>query len=106
MNEPAPEVGASGAFPRRWTATGYAAGRPRGQGSNGPAARAGVRQWDVITKADGQTVRLPDELLRLIRAKTPGDTVSLTLLSPDGAGTRQLEVRLGKLEVGWPASSE
>ena len=73
--------------------------------SHGPAARGGVKQWDVITHADGKTVRMPDELLRLIRAKRPGDTISLTLLSPDGACTREVEVRLGKLEVGWPAPS-
>lgn len=74
--------------------------------SEGPAARAGVKQWDVITHANGQTVRMPDELLRLIRAKSPGDTLTLTLMSPDGAGTRQVGVRLGKLEVGWPVSSD
>jgi S1-C subfamily serine protease len=74
--------------------------------NDGPAARAGVKQWDVITEADGQTIRMPDELLRLIRSKTPGDTLKLTLLSPDGAGTRQVDVRLGKLEVAWPASPE
>jgi serine protease Do len=68
---------------------------------DGPAARAGVRQWDVITRADGKTVRLPDELLRLVRAKAPGDSLTLTLLSPDGAGTREATLRLGALEVAW-----
>jgi serine protease Do len=74
--------------------------------NEGPAARAGVKQWDVITRADGRAVRMPDELLRLIRAKSPGDTITLTLMSPDGAGTREVEVRLGKLEVGWPTPTE
>jgi serine protease Do len=68
---------------------------------DGPAARAGVRQWDVIIQADGKTVRLPDELLRLVRAKAPGDSLNLTLLSPDGAGIRKATVRLGALEVAW-----
>jgi S1-C subfamily serine protease len=73
---------------------------------DGPGARAGVRQWDVIVAADGQTVRLPDELLRIVRGKAPGDTLALTLLSPDGAGTRSAAVRLGSLEVGWPRPAD
>jgi S1-C subfamily serine protease len=70
--------------------------------ADGPAARAGLKQWDVITAAAGQKVRLRDELLRLVWAMQPGHTLLLNVLRPDGAGTAELPVVLGKLEAGWP----
>jgi S1-C subfamily serine protease len=73
---------------------------------DGPAARAGLKEWDAITAADGQRVRLTAELLRIVRAKKPGETLKLDVLAPDGAGTRQVEVQLGRLEVGWPEARE
>jgi len=69
---------------------------------DGPAARAGLKEWDLITAADGQKVRVSAELVRLIRAKKPTETIKLTILGPDGTGTREAAVRLGRLEVGWP----
>lgn len=69
---------------------------------DGPAGRAGLKQWDLITAADGQAVRLTAELLRIVRAKRPGQSLKLSVLGPDGTGRRELEVRLGRLEVGWP----
>ena len=70
--------------------------------NDGPAARAGVSVWDGVTHADGKEVRVIADLLHHIRAKRPGDTVRLTLLAPDGAGTRHVDVRLACLEVNWP----
>lgn len=70
-----------------------------------PAARAGLKQWDVITAAEGKRVRLGGELLRIIRGKKPGESLKLTVLRPDGAGTYEPEVQLGKLEVGWPEAA-
>jgi len=70
--------------------------------SDGPAARAGLKQWDVISAVDDQPVRLSGELLRIIRAKQPGESVKLSVLGPDGTGRRELTVSLGKLEAGWP----
>ena len=69
---------------------------------DGPAARAALKEWDAVTAADGKKVRLSGELLRIIRSKQPGETVKLSILGPDGTGTREVDVRLGKLEVGWP----
>lgn len=77
----------------------------RGLKKDGPAARAGLKQWDAVVAADGQKVRLSGELLRIIRSKQPGKTLKLTVLGPDGTGTREVTVRLGKLEAGWPESS-
>lgn len=72
---------------------------------DGPAARAGLKEWDAITAADGQRVRLSGELLRIVRAKKPGEKVKLDILGPDGTGTRQVEIRLGCLETGWPEAA-
>ncbi|MFB7513853.1 S1C family serine protease [Streptomyces sp. NPDC056144] len=45
----------------------------------GPAARAGLRPGDVITKVDGQRVHNGEELIVKIRAHRPGDQLELTL---------------------------
>jgi len=69
---------------------------------DGPADRAGLKEWDAVIAADGEKVRLSGELLRIIRAKQPAEELKLTILGPDGTGTREVAVRLGRLEVGWP----
>jgi S1-C subfamily serine protease len=70
--------------------------------NDGPAARAGLKQGELIVAADGKKVRLTEDLLRIITKKNPGQTLELTVLSPDGAGERKATVTLGKLEVNWP----
>ncbi|KQX58786.1 MULTISPECIES: trypsin-like peptidase domain-containing protein [unclassified Streptomyces] len=45
----------------------------------GPAAQAGLRPGDVITKVDGQRVHNGEELIVKIRAHRPGDKLALTL---------------------------
>jgi serine protease Do len=69
---------------------------------DGPAARGGIKQGELITSADGTKVRLSEELLRIIGKKMPGQSIELRVLSPDGAGERTATVTLGKLEVNWP----
>ncbi|HUT12595.1 MAG TPA: trypsin-like peptidase domain-containing protein [Thermoguttaceae bacterium] len=71
---------------------------------DGPAGRAGLKEWDAIIAADGQKVRLSGDLLRIVRAKQPGEELKLTILGPDGTGTREVTLRLGTLEVGWPGA--
>ncbi|WP_051844515.1 S1C family serine protease [Streptomyces globisporus] len=51
--------------------------------AGGPAAKAGLRPGDVITKVDGQRVHNGEELIVKIRAHRPGDKLELTL-SRDG----------------------
>ncbi|MFB7422393.1 MULTISPECIES: S1C family serine protease [Streptomyces] len=46
---------------------------------DGPAAKAGLRPGDVITKVDGQRVHNGEELIVKIRAHRPGDALALTL---------------------------
>jgi S1-C subfamily serine protease len=45
--------------------------------SGGPAAKAGLRQGDVITGADGKTVTDASDLLTVLAQKKPGDPISL-----------------------------
>ncbi|MFF5708353.1 trypsin-like peptidase domain-containing protein [Streptomyces sp. 62] len=51
--------------------------------AGGPAAKAGLRPGDVITRVDGQRVHNGEELIVKIRAHRPGDKLELTL-SRDG----------------------
>lgn len=48
--------------------------------SGGPADEAGIEPGDVITQIDGRVITRGDELVVAIRAKAPGDTVTLTVL--------------------------
>ena len=69
------------------TSTGVAPVTP-----NGPAALAGIRPGDIITKINGRPVTEPDELIVAIRAETPGTTVTLTIRR--GSSQKQVHVRL------------
>ncbi|MFG3495021.1 trypsin-like peptidase domain-containing protein [Streptomyces sp. NPDC047928] len=46
---------------------------------NGPAATAGIRPGDVITRVDGHRVHSGEELIVKIRAHRPGDRLRLTV---------------------------
>jgi len=71
-----------------------------------PADRAKLKQWDLITAADGKQVRVSADLLRMVRSKQPGESIKLSVTHPDGSGTEDVNVKLGKLEVAWPATDE
>jgi serine protease Do len=73
---------------------------------DGPADRGGLREGDLVTAVDGRKVDRVAQLLRAVRAKRPGETVELSVTMPDGAGTRQVSVQLGRLEAGWPESDK
>jgi M6 family metalloprotease-like protein len=45
-----------------------------------PAAKAGIRQGDLLLKVEGQTVASSDALRELMRSKHPGDEVHIALL--------------------------
>ena len=44
----------------------------------GPAAKAGIRAGDIITKFEGTAINAPEELIVAIRARNVGDKVTLT----------------------------
>ena len=58
----------------------------------GPGDRAGLVPGDVVLAIDGRPVTDPSELIVDIRAREPGDTVTLTLSR--GGGTVQVPVTL------------
>jgi serine protease Do len=59
-----------------------------------PAARAGLRRWDVITGVDERAIETTDELVRTISSLRPGREVRVSLLR-DGQ-TLALTARLGE----------
>ena len=58
-----------------------------------PAATAGLRAGDVVTKIGGSAVQSADELRRTIDARTPGEKVELTVTR--GGETITIDVTLG-----------
>jgi serine protease Do len=63
-----------------------------------PAENAGLRRADVITRFDGKDIETADALVEAVRAKKPGDKVSLTFVR--GEQSRTVEVTLGSRQVG------
>ncbi|OCW85173.1 peptidase S1 [Nocardia farcinica] len=59
----------------------------------GPAADAGIRQGDVITKVGDTTVSDYADLMAQILTHEPGETVPVTIGS--GSGARTVQVKLG-----------
>ena len=59
-----------------------------------PAARAGVREGDVVTSVDGERVRSGDDLRAAVDEHEPGDTLALEIRR--GGQTRTLDVELGE----------
>jgi uncharacterized iron-regulated protein len=57
------------------------------------AARAGLREGDIIRSFDGESVRLPVDLVRLVRSRAPGDQARLAVSRGQDTLT---------LDVSWP----
>jgi S1-C subfamily serine protease len=76
-------------------------GQPVGVGvvsvvPGGPAAAAGVQTGEVITAVDNTPVHRAAELAQVLAKLEPGQTVPVTLTTPQG-GTRTVMVTLGQL---------
>jgi S1-C subfamily serine protease len=63
--------------------------------SNGPAAKAGVQQGDVITAVNGTQISDANDLLTILAQQKPGNTITLTL-NRNGS-TVTVHVTLGEL---------
>ena len=62
-------------------------------GLNSPAAEAGLRQGDVVTKFQGMAFRSPADLLQIIRTQPPGSEVKLEVIRNNKMG--DIIARLG-----------
>jgi serine protease Do len=75
-----------------------------GSQKNSPAAAAGVKAGDVITKVNGETVDSPRELARKIAALGPKKNVDLTVLR--NGETQTISVTLGEMAGDKEAMNE
>jgi putative serine protease PepD len=64
--------------------------------TQGPAAKAGLRAKDLVTKIDNQTVNTMEELIVSVRTRRPGDVVVLDYVR--GSTAAQARVTLGGKE--------
>jgi predicted metalloprotease with PDZ domain len=61
--------------------------------SESAAARAGLREGDLIVSFDGEPVRRPVDLIRLVRSHRPGDRATLSITRASHPLT---------IDVSWP----
>ena len=64
----------------------------------GTAAKAGVKEWDIVLKVDGRIIEETDTFIRHLRRKVPGDLLRLELMSKDGSDKRKVKVKLSPLK--------
>jgi S1-C subfamily serine protease len=62
---------------------------------NGPAARAGIQNQDIIVALNGQQVFGSDKLIEALITRTPGEQVRIEVVRPGGE-RRTLNVTLGE----------
>ncbi len=61
---------------------------------NGVAAKAGLKEWDVVVAAEGKPIERTDDLLQLIRSRKPGQTIRLQATDREGKHPRELTIKL------------
>jgi membrane-associated protease RseP (regulator of RpoE activity) len=62
-----------------------------------PAAKAGLKMYDVLTSYDGQKITSPEEFVKLVQADKPGREVKLNLIRAGKA--EEVKVTLGEHQV-------
>ncbi|HLZ09700.1 MAG TPA: trypsin-like peptidase domain-containing protein [Chloroflexota bacterium] len=65
----------------------------------GPAAKAGLQQSDVITAIDGTKITGEGDLMKVLNLSKPGDAVTVTVARPNGQ-TQNIKVTLGTAPTG------
>jgi serine protease Do len=66
-------------------------------GEGTPAARAGLREGDIVTAVAGEQITQGADLRRAVRGRKPGDELRLRVRRPDGE--REVVARLGELTI-------
>jgi len=61
--------------------------------ADGPAAKAGVENGDIVVEANGEKVDSMDEIINLVNAAKPGDSLELKVVR--GGDTKTITVKLG-----------
>lgn len=61
---------------------------------DGPAKNSGLKVGDIITKIDNQEINRMSELRNYIYTKSPGDTVTLTVLK--NKKLSEIQIKLGQ----------
>lgn len=67
---------------------------------NSPAYKAGLKEHDVISKIDGETVRGPQDVVRRISERKKGDKIKLEVFR--GGKKIEVEAVLGEKRDAWP----
>jgi putative serine protease PepD len=99
VREIVPKLEAGQTVKRAWlglatTASTSGAGAQVGSVTAGsPAAQAGVRQGDTVTKVDGKAIAAPEDISDAIAAHAPGERIEVQVTR--GGSPRTLEVTLG-----------
>jgi putative serine protease PepD len=99
VREIVPKLEAGQTVKRAWlglatTASTSGAGAQVGSVTAGsPAAQAGVRQGDTVTKVDGKATAAPEDISDAIAAHAPGERIEVEVTRGDSP--RTLEVTLG-----------
>jgi putative serine protease PepD len=69
-----------------------------------PAAKAGLKAGDVITKIDNKRIANSDDFIAVISNYTPGQTVTLTVTAPNSTSSKQVQVTLGTRPKSAPTA--
>ena len=69
-----------------------------GFATNSPARQAGLQTNEIIVKVDDTSIITEEDLLTYLASKSPGDTVSVTAVDPQGH-QHSVKVKLGELNV-------
>lgn len=68
---------------------------------NAPAARAGVKEWDLVIEAEGQRVATVNGFFSILRSKKPNESLTVGLLEPGASTKRNVTITLGLMEASW-----
>ena len=63
--------------------------------ADGPAAKAGISAYDIVTAVEGTAVRSPLQILEALARHKPGDTMKLTVARASDGSLTEVTITLG-----------